>query len=54
MLADPAQARSASIALRDSVGGDQPNRAAIAHEVEGATEEVGHEVGTAARLLVKR
>ncbi len=52
--ADPAEAGSAGVALRDGVGGDQAERAPAAQEGERPPEEVGHEVGVAVALLVRR
>ena len=52
VLADPAQAAGAGIALGDGVGGDQPVGALLADEVERAAEEMGHEIGVAVAFLV--
>ena len=52
MLADPAQPRGAGVALGDRVGGDQAERAARAHQVEGPPEEVRDKVRVAVALIV--
>ena len=52
VLADPAQAAGARVALGDGVGGDQAEGALLADEIERAAEEVGHEIGVAVAFLV--
>ena len=54
MLADPAQARCARVALGDRVRRDQAERAALAQQVECAAEEVRDEVGVAVTAFVDR
>ena len=53
VLADPAKAGGAGVALGDGVGGDEAQGASIPHQVVGAPVEVGHEVRVAVTLVVQ-
>ena len=52
VLADPAQTAGAGVALSDRVGGDQAERAARPHQIEGPPEEVRDKVRVAVALFV--
>ena len=53
VLANPAEPTGPGIALGDRVGGDQAERAARPHQVEGAPEEVRDKVRVAVALFVQ-
>lgn len=48
--ADPAQSRRSRVALRNRVGGDQPEGAFWAQEIERAAIEMGNQVTVAVRV----